>query len=797
MRPPLTRAGIGAVAVLAATISLAPVVAAPTAGAARSAVRAAPALPRGARARGGVAPSTEVRLDVGLRVRDPAALAALDRALYDPASPSFHRFLARGVFARRFGATAAELARVERWLRASGLTPTGVSASRLTVHVTATASTIAAVLHAPLEEVRLRDGQVDFANRAAPVIPAPLASVVDGIVGLSDLPVVSDGLVHHRGVATSRAARVRTTGSAARACAAAVDTANVNGSFTVAGLASYYAITPLYALGDHGRGMHVAIAEFEPDRASDIAAYQRCYGTAASVAYHHVDGGVGSGAGEGEAALDIEDVIGMAPQASIDVYQGPVSSLGDDDLYAAIVSKDADQVVTTSYGLCEQLIQLDDPSLVAAESATFAQAQSQGQVVFAASGDSGSTDCDGDGDPTYNSALAVDDPASQPDVIGVGGTTATSHGEVVWNSQGSGSGGGVSVVECMSSTQDNALVPGVISGATTADETTCPTAPSYLREVPDVAAVADPSTGYTIYWAGSWGAIGGTSAAAPLWAAVAALIDDSPYCRAAGSSEGVTAASLYALAATSAFHEGLFDVTSGDNVVSGSGYTGSLYAATPGYDEATGLGTPQVTHYVGAGRTDLFHPGLASLLCDEQRTGPLVPTIAAVVPDRLASDLPTKVTVTGSGFLAVAGAVRLSVDGRTIDATCGSSTRCTAVIAPGAPTTVPVRLRDQTYAVSAATPADLVTFVAAPSVASMSPTSGRTAGATRVTIHGSGFTGRVSVHFGTRAATHVDVESATTLVVSAPAGTGTVVVTVTATGGVSHAVPADRYRYGG
>jgi subtilase family serine protease len=761
-------------------------------------VGSVPVLPRGAVVRGAVAPRTQVHLDVGLAVRAPGALDALLTSLYSPGSPQFHRFLARGAFAARFGASRTELASVERWLRTQGLRPNGVSESGLTIHVTASESSMASALHAPLAQVQLADGRVDFANRVAPVVPASVAHDVTGVVGLSDLPAVSNDL--SRPAAERRPlVRAQTTGATVpKACAAAADAARSNDSFTVAGLASYYAIAPLYKLGDRGRGVHVAIAEFEPDRTQDIAAYQHCYGTSATVNYdHHVDGGAGSGAGQGEAALDIEDVIGLAPQATIDVYQGPTSSLGDDDLYAAIVAKDADTVVTTSYGLCEPLLQLDDPSLFAAESATFAQAATQGQVVFAASGDAGSTDCEGDGVAAENSALAVDDPASQPDVIGVGGTTATSHGEVVWNAQGSGSGGGVSSVECMSATQDNALVPGVISSLTTADAdpTLCPVAPSYVREVPDLAAVADPATGYTIYWDGSWGAIGGTSAAAPLWAAVAALIDDSPYCHAAGSTEGVSASSLYRLAATSAFHSGLFDVTSGDNAVSGSGYSGGLYAATAGYDEATGLGTPQVTHYVGAGKSDLYHPGLASLLCNEQRTSALAPVITAVVPDHLASDRTTDVTITGSGFLPVLGAVRLAVDGRIVDATCSTSTRCTAVIAPAAPTTVPVRLNDQTYAESPLSPGDVVTFVAAPTVAGLTPSSGRTKGGTRVTIRGSGFTGTVTVRFGTRTATHVAVVSATKLVVTAPAGTGTVTVTVTASGGVSHASAADRYRY--
>jgi subtilase family serine protease len=794
MRPRATRGWAAiASAILVTSVSVAGLTAPGTASAAWLPVGAVPTLPRGAVVHGPLAPSTEVRLDVGLTVRDPEALAALLHALYSPSSKQFHRFLGRGEFAKRFGATSAELAKVEAWLRSEGLRPTGVSESRLTIHAMAPAATVASALRARLEQVRLADGHVDFANRDAPVVPASLAADVSGIVGLSDLPAVTNDLAHAGAPRRHVAGTATSSSTAPKACTSAADAARSNGSFTVSGLASFYAITPLYGLGDRGLGVHVAIAEFEPNRTSDVAAYQQCYGTSASVRYVHVDGGVGTGAGQGEAALDIEDVIGLAPQASLDVYQGPVSSLGNDDEYARIVGDDADQVVTTSYGMCEPLA---DPALITAENATFAQAAAQGQVVFAAAGDSGSTDCYGSGaGHTIDAMLAVDDPASQPNVIGVGGTTALSHGEVVWNNSGSGGGGGISTDECMSGAQDNPLVPGVVSSLTIANSTLCPTAPSYPREVPDVSAVADPSTGYTVYWRGEWGAIGGTSAAAPLWAAVAALVADSPYCHAFGSTVGVDAASLYGLAATSAYDQGFFDVTSGNNAVLSSGYTGTLYAATPGYDEASGLGTPQVTHYAGPTKSDLFHPGLASLLCYDQRTVSFAPVVTSVVPDHVASDLPTTVTILGAGFLPIAGAVRLEIDGLSVDATCATATRCTASLPGVAPVTADLRALDQTYAESAASPADLVTFLAAPTISSLSPAKGRSGGGTRVTIRGSGFTGHVTVRFGSRAATKVDVQSAATLIVSAPRGSGTVTVAVTAMGGVSRPATGDRYKY--
>ena len=107
-------------------------------------------------------------------------------------------------------------------------------------------------------------------------------------------------------------------------------------------------MAPLYGLGDLGAGVHVAIAEFEPNAPSDIAAYQHCYQTSATVRYLPRGRAVtDSGAGQGEAALDIENVIGIAPRATIDVYQAPNADAAAPRDVRAMVSSD-DQVISTS-----------------------------------------------------------------------------------------------------------------------------------------------------------------------------------------------------------------------------------------------------------------------------------------------------------------------------------------------------------------------------------------------------------------------------------------------------------------
>src|SRR5207248_5335274 len=173
----------------------------------------------------------------------------------------------------------------------------------------------------------------------------------------------------------------------------------------------------------------VGLSELEPYSPSDIAAYQSCYGTHAQVTNVQVDGGAGSGPGVGEAALDIEQSIGLAPEANFVVYEAPNSSSwspgsGFYDNWNAIVSQDRVRVISASWGQCEPLESASD---AAAENTLFQEAAAQGQAIVSAAGDDGSKDCNSETvlpDPQ----LAVDDPSSQPFVTGVGGTTLTSRG---------------------------------------------------------------------------------------------------------------------------------------------------------------------------------------------------------------------------------------------------------------------------------------------------------------------------------------------------------------------------------
>jgi subtilase family serine protease len=552
-------------------------------------VGAVPRYPAGARAVGALPSSTTVPILVGLSPRDPAALASYASAVSEPGSSLYHHFLTVAQFRARFAPTSQQIAAVEASLRSRGLAPGSVTADGLIIPVTANAGQMASAFGTSFRQVKLASGRTAFANTRAPQFDASVAGLIQGVIGLDTLThphALSLELPHAAAGQSRLRAHVAAATGGPQPCSAAQSAAPGQDAYTANEIAGAYNFSTLYSADDEGSGIKVALFELEPNSTSDIAAYQSCYGTSTTVNYIKEDGGAGSGYGEGEAALDIEDVIGLAPKATIDVYQAPNSNTGLIDNYTAIVDNDTDQVVSTSWGECESE---SGSSIISEEGTLFEQAATQGQTIYAAAGDDGSTDCG-------TSALAVDDPGSQPYVTGVGGLTMSSTSypptESVWNDSSTDTGaggGGISISHTMPSYQSGAPSSLNVINSHSSGSQCGAASGSYCREVPDVSADADPYTGYLIYYEGSWTGIGGTSAAAPLWAAFTALVDESSTC--AGKSIGFANPLLYS-AAASAYSSDFTDVTSGNNDYTPDGYSGGLYPAGTGYDMASGLGSP-------------------------------------------------------------------------------------------------------------------------------------------------------------------------------------------------------------
>jgi subtilase family serine protease len=589
----------------------------------------------GASITGTVAPAHRMRLTIGMESRDPLGLKAFAQAVSTPGNPLYGRFLAVPQFARRYGAADAALARVRGALRADGLTVLKTDADHLAILVSGPARTIERAFATRLARARSAHGARAIIDTTAPTLPAPLGRDVEAVLGLGGLAEPEPDQMTTRAAGRRRRpaprARPRSVSGAPQPCAGASRAAAQLGSgqghiasfgYTADTIAAAYDVPALYARGDLGQGQTVAVYEQESLNPADIATYQACYGTHAAVHIHNVDrpDPVDTGAGgDGEAALDVEQVISIAPRASVIVYAASQSDQnGNGALLSAIASQDAAKVVSLSYGSCEAEL---GRAVIQYEAKLFEEMAAQGQSVFASSGDQGAESCSPP-DGNDSSALTVADPASQPTVTAVGGTSLYSGAaarpvpwngtdaltEGLWNSGpfqlhgetvGQATAGGLSSMWAMPRFQSSAAASlGVRNGYTPTGS--CGAAA--CREVPDVSADADPSTGVVTYAAtgaggsggSSWSVAGGTSVSAPLWAGFAALTNVQGSCR--GLSIGDINPALYALAgADYAAYFRDIDAPSAftsDTTNDATGAHPGLYPIGPGYDLATGLGTP-------------------------------------------------------------------------------------------------------------------------------------------------------------------------------------------------------------
>lgn len=562
-----------------------------TAAPGRVRVGVAPRYPSGATPAAALPGSTKLSVLVALRPRDPAALASYASAVSEPGSSLFRHYLRVAQFRARFAPSAQAIAAVEASLRSEHLDPGTVTSNGLIIPLTARSDRLAGAFNTSFERVNLASGRTAYANTSAPEFDSAVAGSVEGVIGLDSLRRLHPSLqAASRSSARDRAAAPNVVTGGPQPCSAAISAATTNSAYTADEIASAYDFNGLYGAGDKAAGEKVALLELEPNFATDVAGFESCYsGVTAAVHYVPIDGGAtGSPGGHDdnglETELDIENVIGLAPQATVDVYQAPNTDTGVIDAYAKIVGNDSDQVVSTSWGECEAA---GSSTVLSEENTLFQEAAAQGQSVFAASGDSGSNDCGTHG------SLAVDDPASQPYVTGAGGTSLTSitgPTEVVWNdgSNSGAGGGGISSLYTMPGYQSGAPSSLHVVNANSSGSPCSATGGNDCREVPDVAASADENHGYLVYYDGAWTAIGGTSGAAPTWAALMAEANASSTC--SGTPVGFANPALYAAAAT-AYAADFNDITSGNNSYNGT----SLYPAGTGYDMATGLGSPSAT----------------------------------------------------------------------------------------------------------------------------------------------------------------------------------------------------------
>jgi hypothetical protein len=624
------------------------------------AVATAPDLPAGTVSTGSIDPDQSISGVVGLRPSDPAALASYARAVSDPSSPLYGHYLEPGEFGRVFASTSA-VGSVTAMLHKAGLRVTSVSGNGLIVDFEGSAARVETSFDTRLGTFRSSDGRHEFAPVTAISVPADVAANVQTVIGLNNLLQPStelskaSGRAHVKALAPSHS---DANPNGPVACNAARADAAEYGGLTDTQIADSYGVGGLYHQGVNGAGQKIAVYELEPFVLGDIHTFDNCYfGLAKAktmLSRLHVidvDGGQQAGYGSGEAELDIDDVSAVAPAATIDVYEAPDSFTGYIDNYNQIIENDTARVVTSSWDSgCETQVAELEPGLEQLENSLFEEAAAQGQTNLSWAGDDGADSCAYHGSSPVAPILSSNDPASNPWVLAVGGTTITDATqppkEHVWNdgAEWGAGGGGISAVWAAPTWQLDSKVkgfdnPAIVAAAEKLDGPFC--ASSVCRETPDVTAQADEFTGaVTVYETpyGGWTTFGGTSSSTPLWAAMLTDAASTPACVARGGL-GFVPPKLYAIASDpTEYAESFNDITIGNTDIFGD--TGGLFPATAGYDMASGLGSPRITNVNGS-------PGLANWLCAPSSSAQ--PAVRSVSPRGIPSGGGT-VTVTGSGF---------------------------------------------------------------------------------------------------------------------------------------------------
>ena len=475
--------------------------------------------------------------------------------------------LTDAAFAERFGADPHDIVQVEAFAHASGFDIVDSRPAERRVILAGTVAACSDAFGVTLDAyVDADDARIHRCRSGAVHVPAALAGIVEGVFGLDDRPQAKP---HFRLQPVPQAgvmARVASTSYTPLQLAAAYD-------FPTAG---------------KGTGQCIAIIELGGGyKASELDAYFTGLGlTPPTIKSRSIDGGRNRPDGnpnsaDGEVLLDIEVVGAIAPGATIVVYFAPNTDAGFLNAISSAVHDPHNRpaVISISWGGPELSW---TAQAMRAMDAVFQDAAALGVTVCCAAGDDGSSDQRAPA--ADDGALHADFPASSPFVLACGGTRLDAAGGEprgsVWNQgcSGGATGGGVSDVFARPPWQDGAGVPASANPGKHVG-----------RGVPDVAANTDPATGYLIQVDRQHIIMGGTSAVAPLYAALIALCNEQ-----LGRRLGYLNPVLYGLPASArAFR----DIRSGDNDIS---LHHSAYPASTGWDPCSGLGSVDGSNLLAA-----------------------------------------------------------------------------------------------------------------------------------------------------------------------------------------------------
>ena len=598
--------------------------------------------------------SPNMTVEVVLAPSNETQMNELLQNLYDPAGASYQQWLATGEFYSRFAPSDAQIAAIQIHLQSYGLL-VQASSSAFLVRASGPSRVVEAAFGSRIHNYRNANGITYYSNASEVRLPASIAAGVRGVVGLTNTVRLHSHVTMSK-VKASRLAACDAPYPTRAQLYDAINN-GIGFPFGYGGGPGCNGLTPsqinsIYGapdLGPRGRGAGVSLAVFELSgyQHSDIVKWARhFYGpdyTPPPLVDIVVDGGplhpicpagdtcppkYNGYAGDAEVDGDIDALLSVSPDArNVLVYNAPNDDTGQTalDEYAQIASDNRADVISSTWGTCENDA---GAGYVQAEDLIFRQMALQGQSMFGAAGDSGAFCIESDGTATVN----VGDPATQPWVTSVGGTSFGSFNpdgnpnpryptglETVWNvdnlcntkaSEGSipgvewcaitGAGGGGS-----SQYWGRPFYqwgPGITNHFTIYGNgtTNCAFARTGTpcREVPDVSADADPYTPFAAYCTGSkelphslcasfgggWFGNSGTSISSPLWSAIIAN-------RISFWHHRVGNANPFLYLLYNADYQRYFnDITGKKQSTDNNG----LFPTTPGYDLATGIGTPKM-----------------------------------------------------------------------------------------------------------------------------------------------------------------------------------------------------------
>lgn len=444
---------------------------------------------------------------------------------YDPAH--FGKYITSEEFIERFAPTQEDYNKVITYAQELGFTIKDTHANRTLLHVSGTAKSIETAFNVNLYKFLSSTGQRFYAPDNNPLLPSSIASVISGLLGLDNVTVAHANFLKK-------------------------ESAGSNEGFTPKEITRAYNLSEV---SRDGSGQIIALFELSGYQANDIYKYAEFFGLPTPNLMNIFVNNVRDTQPHAQSTLDIELAFALAPKSQIYVYEGPNNDQGILATYNRIATDNIAKQVSTSWSLNESLV---SSRMLQAENAIFQQMAVQGQTIYAAGGDLTIFD-------------DVNDPASQPYIVSVSGTTLTVNpingeyqSEEAWNIGGRGAGG-VSNIWPIPSWQKN--VPNIAS-------------PTH-RNLPDVALNANPNTGYAIYYEGKWEVIGGTGCTAPLWAAFTALINQKLVAL-QKPALGFANPALYEIGMGPSYTTDFHDVSLGYNI---------YYNAVKGYDNASGWGS--------------------------------------------------------------------------------------------------------------------------------------------------------------------------------------------------------------